>query len=157
MAGTRPLRYQILDPKETPPPARRPRQGRGHGRKTQQFRVTAGTLGQYLRACRFRDGRHGRGDWSLRSVANAAAMSHTTLSHVETGKRRVVADDLLHLADVLGEDREELLVRAGYLPASALDNRNQHQLTAAERQLIDKLRAHPQLLGSLQAILSQIP
>lgn len=157
MAGTRPLRYQILDPKETPPAPRRPRQRRGHGRKTQQFRVTGGPLGQFLRACRFRDGRHGRGHWSLRSVANAAEMSHTTLSHVETGKRRIVADDLLHLADVLGEDREELLVRAGYLPASALDNRAQGQLTPGERQLIDKLRAHPQLLGPLQAVLAQIP
>jgi transcriptional regulator with XRE-family HTH domain len=157
MAGTRPLRYQILDPKETPPPARRPRLGRGHGRKTQQFRVTAGTLGQYLRSCRFRDGRHGRGDWSLRSVANAAEMSHTSLSHVETGKRRIVADDLLHLADVLGEDREELLVRAGYLPASALDNRGASPLSAGERQLIEKVRARPHLLEALQVILSSIP
>jgi transcriptional regulator with XRE-family HTH domain len=116
----------------------------------------AATLGQYLRACRFRVGRNGRGEWSLRHVAQQAEMSHTSLSQVETGKRRIVADDLLHLADVLGEDREELLVRAGYLPASALDNRGKYQLNAAERQLIDKLRAQPHLLGPLIALLSRL-
>jgi transcriptional regulator with XRE-family HTH domain len=93
----------------------------------------------------------------LRSVANAAEMSHTSLSQVETGKRRLVADDLLHLADVLGEDREELLVRAGYLPASALDNRGASPLSAGERQLIEMVRARPHLLEALQTVLSAIP
>ncbi len=127
---------------------------RGPGRKTHVSRNTAASLGAYLRACRMRKGRNGRGEWSLRSVAREAEMNHSILSQVETGKRRAVADDLLHLADVLGEDREELLVRAGYLPASALDNRGAFNLTAVERRLIEQVRAHPRLLEPLNALLS---
>ena len=157
MKRSRPLRYQILDSHDSPPPPGRPHASRGRTRKTQQYRAAATAIGQHLRACRFRDHRNGRGDWSLRSVANAAAISHTTLSQVETGKRRIVADDLLRLADVLGEDREALLVRAGYLPASALANRGQYQLTALERQLLDRLRARPALLPALQSLLDVLP
>ncbi len=155
MKGSRPIRYQLLDPHESPPP-RRLRSRRGRSRKTQLLHSNIGALGRYLRACRFRDGRNGRGEWSLRSVAQQAEMSHTTLSQVETGKRRMVADDLLHLADVLGEDREELLVRAGYLPASALENRGNYELTAAERHLIDLVRARPRVLGPLNSLLSAL-
>jgi transcriptional regulator with XRE-family HTH domain len=153
MKGSRPLRHEILDPHETPPPPRRRRYHRGRSRKTQVFHANIAAVGQHLRACRFRHGRNGRGEWSLRCVAQHAEMSHSILSQVETGKRRIVADDLLRLADVLGEDREELLVRAGYLPASALDNRGKYNLTAAERQLIDAIRAQPHLLDLLKALL----
>jgi transcriptional regulator with XRE-family HTH domain len=156
MKGTRPLRYQLLDPNESPPPPRRLRYRRGRSRKTQLLHTHVARVGHHLRACRFRSGRNGRGEWSLRSVAQRAEMSHTSLSQVETGKRRVVADDLLHLADVLGEDREELLVRAGYLPASALDNRGKYQLSAAERHLIDLVRARPHLLDPLTTVLSHL-
>jgi transcriptional regulator with XRE-family HTH domain len=152
MKGIRPIRYQILDPHETPPPRRR-RYHRGRSRKTQLFHVNIAAVGQYLRSCRFRQGRNGRGEWSLRCVAQHAEMSHSILSQVETGKRRIVADDLLRLADVLGEDREELLVRAGYLPPSALDNRGQYNLTAAERQVIDVVRTQPPLMNLLKALL----
>ena len=58
--------------------------------------------------------------------------------------------------NVLGEDREELLVRAGYLPASALDNRGEFELTVAERELILRVRAHPRLLAPLNTLLSQV-
>ncbi len=153
MKGSRPLRYAILDPHETPPPPRRLRFRKGHSRKTQAFHPNVVSVGQHLRACRFRHGRNGRGEWSLRCVAQHAEMSHSILSQVETGKRRIVADDLLRLADVLGEDREELLVRAGYLPPSALANRGQYHLTGAERQLIDAARAEPHLLDLLKALL----
>jgi transcriptional regulator with XRE-family HTH domain len=156
MAGTRPLRYQILDPNETPPAPARRRYHRGQCRKTAQLRDKVAVVGQYLRACRLRQGRNGRGRWSLRSVANAAEMSHTTLCQVETGKRRAVADDLLRLADVLEEDREELLVKAGYLPPSALANRAPDGLTAAERRIVDVLRARPQLAAPLSTLLARL-
>lgn len=150
-------RDALYGPREDHTPTRRLHHRRGRTRKTLAFRPTAATLGQYLRACRMRGGRNGRGEWSLRSVAQRAEMNPSTLSQVETGKRRIVADDLLRLADVLGEDREELLVRAGYLPASALANRGRYQLNAAERQLIDRVRAHPPLLEPLLLLLSRLP
>jgi len=156
MKGSRPIRYQILDPHESPP-SRQSRYRRGRCRKTVALHANIASMGHYLRACRFRDGRGGRGEWSMRHVAQLAEMNHSILSQVERGKRRVVADDLLRLADVLGEDREALLVRAGYLPASALANRGQYQLTGAERQLIDIVRAQPRLLELLKALSSHKP
>lgn len=156
MAGRRAIRYEILDPRETPPAPRRRRYHRGHQRKTLQLRDKVATLGQYLRACRFRQGRNGRGHWSLRSVARAAEMNHTTLCQVENGKRRIVADDLLRLRDVLQDDREELLVKAGYLPPSALDNRGAASLSAMERRIVDMLRAHPHLVVPLGALLAKL-
>jgi len=116
--------------------------------------ANAAALGRHLRACRLRDGRNGRDEWSLRAVARRAEINPAILSQVETGQRRATADSLLRLADTLGEDREELLARAGYLPASALANRGQYHLTAAERLLIDQVRAHPRLLVPLNALLS---
>lgn len=155
MKTSRPLRYEIVDPHESPPSQQRRRHHTSRSRKTATLHANMVSMGQHLRACRFRQGRNGRGDWSLRNVAQHAEMNHSILSQVETGKRRVVADDLLRLADVLHEDREELLVRAGYLPASALANRGQCHLTAAERQLIDAVRTHPHLLDLLSALLSR--
>ena len=149
-------RALLYSPQSDMPRPLRSRSRRGPGRKTHVSHGTATSLGAYLRACRMRHGRQGRGEWSLRSVAREAEMNHSILSQVENGKRRAVADDLLHLADVLGEDREELLVRAGYLPASALDNRGTFNLAAAERRLIEQVRAHPRLLEPLNALLSAI-
>ncbi len=141
-----------------PPSARkgaRPARWRGRkpGRKTVVFRSAGKSIGAYLRACRFRHGRNGKREWSLRSVAQRAEVNHGLLSQIETGKRRPVAGDLLQLADVLGEDREQLLVRAGYLPQSALANRGAFNLNAVERELIQRLRAHPRLVAPLLAML----
>ena len=153
MKSSRPLRYEILDPHETPPPRRRRRRSRGHNHKTVLFHGNIAAIGQYLRACRLRPGRNGRGVWSLRSVANRAEINHSLLSQGETGKRRLVADDLLRLADVLGEDREALLVRAGYLPAASRAHPAIDRLTAAERQWLAALRTQPQLWPLLEALL----
>jgi len=57
--------------------------------------------------------------------------------------------------DVLDEDREELLARAGYLPAFALANRGEYRLTAAERPLMDAVRVPPDLMNLRRALLSR--
>ena len=89
----------------------------------------------------------------MRSVARRAEINHSLLSQSETGKRRLVADDLLRLADVLGEDREALLVRAGYLPAAGRAPQTADRLTAAERRWLAVLRTQPQLWPLLEALL----
>ena len=123
-------------------------------RKTRQFQMTGKDLGAYLRACRLRTGGPGHRHWSLRAVALRAEINHGLLSQIERGLRRPVAGDLLKLADVLGLDREELLVRAGYLPASALANRGAYRLNANERRLVGALRANPRLQSVVEALVA---
>jgi transcriptional regulator with XRE-family HTH domain len=143
-AGDRP-------PKRLPAPRKQ-----GPRRKVRAFAASGKSFGAYLRQCRFRNGRHGNRFWSLRSVARRAEISPAVLSQVETGKRRAVADDVLRLAAVLNESREELLVRAGYLPSSALVNRGGLALTTSERRIIIALRSHPQLLAPLIALANSL-
>jgi transcriptional regulator with XRE-family HTH domain len=114
-------------------------------RKTRQFQMSGKELGAYLRASRLSTGVQGSRHWSLRAVAKRAEINHGLLSQIERGKRRPVADDLLRLADVLHLDREELLVRAGYLPVSALANRNPDRLSSSERKVVEALRTNPRL------------
>jgi len=128
----------------------------GPRRKVRAFQASGKSFGAYIRSCRLREGRNGKREWSLRSVARRAEINPAVLSQIETGKRRAVAEDVLRLADVLGEDREGLLVRAGYLPESALANRGEFNLTAAEREIIKHLRANPHLVAPLQALLGAI-
>ena len=136
-------------------PSKGRRRRRGINRKTRVFQSSSPGLGAYLRACRLRSGREGRRQWSLRSVARRAEICGSTLSQIETGKRRATAGDLLRLAAVLNEDHEALLVRAGYLPVTA-PGRRPLSLSAAEQELIRRLRIRPQLVAPLNALLAAL-
>ena len=156
MPGTIHLIEDVMRAHETPPPPPRRTRRRGVSRKIYAFRTGARALGIYLRECRKKTGRSGRQFWSLRSVARRAEISASVLSRVERGRQRVAVDDLVRLAGVLGEDRDELLVRGGYLPSSVLDKHVEWQLSAAEGALISRLRRHRGLGEALAGLLAAL-
>jgi len=64
---------------------------------------TPGTVGDRLRRAR-----HGK-QWSLKQVADKAAISAATLSRIETSKQAVDLTLFLLLAQILGKDPSDLL------------------------------------------------
>lgn len=147
------MAHKLLQDGERAPAAGKPRLPRGVNHKTYLFKSQKRSVGAILRAARTGAGRGGSGEWSLRAVALRTGVNVSLLSQIETGKRRPAADDLINLADALGLDREELLVRAGYLPESALGNRGAANLTARERALIQRLRKNARLRAVVEQLI----
>jgi transcriptional regulator with XRE-family HTH domain len=93
--------------------------------------VNTKEFGEYIKMLRIKNGYK-----SQRQLAEASGISNGTIARIENGTQKPTLDTLKTLSKYLNTDYVDLLLKAGYLPVSYLENKEDELPTQEESQLI---------------------
>jgi transcriptional regulator with XRE-family HTH domain len=106
------------------------------------WQAQLGPLGAFIRAQRQ------LADLSLREMAALTRISNAYLSQVERGLHQPSLTVLRAIADALGLTTEQLLAKAGWLPAGPVEAAPDTSSTTSPPSTEDSIRADPRLTAA---------